>query len=152
MQPRDLTNGWAAVAGLGVIAALVGLTDFGLVWVPPDFGNAEWEFGTISAAVDGLPLATVGLGLLGAASVFRGWRGVSLVIGVLGLILCISLIGAVVVYSLDVPLALRAVAPEVKGALSRAIGKTMVHSPGYIVFYAWFGVYLLRRARAPRSS
>jgi len=40
-----------------------------LLWYPLQFGSADWEFGTISAYLNGMPLGTLGLALLAAGAI-----------------------------------------------------------------------------------
>ena len=59
------------VAGvIGIVIALVGLTDLAFAWFPLEWGNLEWEFGTSSRTFDGLPLSTIGIGALAASATF----------------------------------------------------------------------------------
>src|SRR5689334_14868275 len=58
----------------GLVLAIVGWTDWALLWVPLRFGVVEWEFGTISQSFDALPLATIGTAALVAAALNGGWR------------------------------------------------------------------------------
>src|SRR5262245_56246877 len=63
---------WYLLGWSGLVYILVGGIDILLAWYPIEFGNAEWEFGTISATLDRLPLATVGAMFILAAGVARG--------------------------------------------------------------------------------
>jgi hypothetical protein len=54
--------GWYLLGWIGLAFALVGGFDLALIWIPLGFGNPEWEFGTVSATLDGLPVTTLGLG------------------------------------------------------------------------------------------
>ena len=152
MLSREGSSAAAFVAGLGLVISAIGFTDVILVWVPPDFGNPEWEFGTVSAAIDGMPLATIGLALVMTAAMLRDWRKTIMTGGIVSLLLVLALAASAVIYALDVPLAIRAVAPQLQGALKRAIGKTLALGAAYVVWFTWSGWFLLRRARAPRSS
>ncbi len=51
-----------AIAGWGFF--LIGLMDVAFVWYPTAFGNGGWEFGSVTAALNGLPLPALGLALI----------------------------------------------------------------------------------------
>jgi hypothetical protein len=67
---------WQVLATVGWVFIVVGGLDVGLVWFPPAFGNQGWEFGSITAALNGLPLPVMGTALVLASGVARG-HGVS---------------------------------------------------------------------------
>jgi hypothetical protein len=52
------------LAALGGAFAIVGLTDLALLWWPLGFGNAIWEFGTLSTTFDSVPMWGLGAGLI----------------------------------------------------------------------------------------
>ncbi len=144
--------GWGLVAGLGLIAAVVGWTDVTMVFIPWGYGSPEWEFGSISAAVDGLPLGTLGFGLFAAGAIEMGWRIPARIATVFAWLVAAAVIGALVIFALDVPLALRAMNPAQKPALIRAIIKTGLFCLSYIVFYVGFGIAIHRRQGAIRKG
>ncbi len=49
---------------VGGAFTVVGLVDLGLLWYPVRFGNAPWEFGTLSSTFDNLPMTALGVALL----------------------------------------------------------------------------------------
>jgi hypothetical protein len=56
----------AAILALVVGGAftVVGLVDLALLWYPVRLGNAPWEFGTLSATFDNLPMTALGVALV----------------------------------------------------------------------------------------
>jgi hypothetical protein len=75
--PSDSSGSWAVLGWIGLAFLVVGGSDFALVWFPLNFGNPEWEFGTVTQSFNGLPILLLGLGLLvaGADQVGRRWWG-----------------------------------------------------------------------------
>ena len=136
----------ALVAGIFII--IVGWVDILVGWFPLGFGRPEWEFGAVSATVDGLPLSTLGLvmTLLGAsasgsrwglwtASVWAAWVIVVLVV-------------AAVLYALTVPVALGQLGPAgLQGTLGRAVVKTSTLLAVYMCFYGWMELQAVRGLR-----
>jgi hypothetical protein len=142
----DGSRAVAVLAALGCVLCAVGWFDWALVWVPLRFGNAEWEFGAISAAVDGLPLGTIGVSAVAAAAVMRGWWVPAMVIGIFAAVLVLVLLAAGVLYALDAPLAYRSIAEGARPTLLRAIARTAVSALAYVVFYGWLSWFTLRRS------
>ena len=132
---------------VGACLALAGWMDVLLLWIPTHFGRPEWEFGTVSAMFDALPLGTLGVALLIAAGVARGWRRVVLVSGVAALVLAFVLVAALVLFALDVPLAWKGVAESYRPTLKKAMFKTGVLAAIYITMYSVVGWLALRRVK-----
>ena len=136
----------ALVAGIFII--IVGWVDILVGWFPLGFGSPEWEFGAVSATVDGLPLSTLGvvMTLLGAsasrsrwglwtASVWAAWVLVVLVV-------------AAVLYALTVPVALGQLGPAgLQAPLGRAVVKTSTLLAVYLCFYGWMEFQAIRGLR-----
>src|SRR6185437_6901598 len=55
---------WRVVGWVGIAFVVMGFTDVALAWYPTAFGNPEWEFGAISATLNGFALPTLGLYLV----------------------------------------------------------------------------------------
>ena len=132
-----------------MVFLLVGGLDVALAWYPLNLGNPEWEFGTISATFDRLPLVTMGLIFLVGSGVARGtrWlvRGVALVMVVAG----VTILLAAILYATDVPLALDAAPnPVVQLGLRRAIAKTAGQGVLYPVAYVWVGIRAWRHVNS----
>ena len=126
----------ALVAGVFVI--ILGWVDILVGWFPLGFGSPEWEFGAVSATVDGLPLSTLGLvaTLLGASA--SGVRWGLWTAAVWAAWVLAVLIWAAVLYALTVPVALGALGPGgLQGPLGRAVIKTSTLIAVYMCFYGW---------------
>ncbi len=138
---------WTLLTALGLTVAVIGWADLSLIWIPPDFGNPSWEFGAIATNFEALPLGTVGLALLSVGLLGRGnYKAVRIVAALFALI-AVALLGAYVIYLLDVPLALRGVQDELRSALKKGIAKTTLAAITYSTFYAWAAWYMLRSTR-----
>jgi hypothetical protein len=138
---------WGIALGVGFAIAIVGWTDLTLLWYPLQFGNPEWEFGTISAHLDGMPLGTLGLATFAAGAVGLGWRRTTRVVAVVCLLVMLLILGIGVIYLLVVPVALQGAPPAVKPGLVKAMVKAGVFAATYAVLYGWLGWFLLRRPR-----
>lgn len=129
---------WTVLGEIGILLAVVGGVDFLLLWFPPAFGNPEWEFGAVTATLDGLPALTVGLALaLGSALSLRKrrlGRAISVVFALLG----VTLIALSLLYLTTLPLAWRSVTDELmQVGLLKAVGKTLVQSAMYPAIFLW---------------
>lgn len=131
-------TGWYLLGGIGLVFAVVAAADLVLAWYPLKFGDAEWEFGTVTTVFGGLPLMTMGLGLSFGAAVARGnilrLKMLSVVLGLIGVLL----LGALVLYLTTVPTALATkMDPLIKTGLSKAILKTSLEGVLYPLCYLW---------------
>ncbi len=133
----------ALVAGLFVVA--LGWVDILVGWFPTNFGSPEWEFGAVSATVDGLPLSTIGMivTLLGAAAL-RSQVGLWAV-ALWGAWVLVVLIVAAVLYWFTVPMALESLGPAgLQASLGRAVIKTSTSMAIYFCLYGWMEVEAIR--------
>ncbi len=142
---------WAVVAWTGLAIAIVGWFDLALLWYPLQFGSAEWEFGTISGHLNGMPLGTVGLALLAAGAMGRGWRRTNRLLSLVCLLILLGLLAISLIYLLDVPIALRAAAPQIKPVLKKAMLKAGVFAVTYGILYAWLARFLWRATRLAKA-
>jgi hypothetical protein len=132
---------WNLLGGIGVLLAVVGGVDIALTWVPLAFGNPEWEFGTLTATFDSLPVLTLGLGLVLAATYDTGAARVRRLIRILFGVIAVALIAAGVLYLTLLPMALRALSdPAVQIGLYRAIVKTAIQGVAYPTLYLWIAL------------
>ena len=118
--------------------------DVGLVWYPAAFGNAGWEFGSVTAALNGLPLPLMGLALILSGSLAMGRPWQARVVVILGLLLALGTLAGGVLYGLTVPLALKSVADPIalsglRKAILRSVVQLLVYPPIvlYLVWRAW---------------
>lgn len=148
-SPADSSSArWYALGAVGVLFLVVGLTDLVLAWVPPRFGNADWEFGTVTAMFNNLPVPSMGVGLsLAGASALESDRARRVVGGIAVLLVLWSLVGAVF-FALTLPLALTAVTdPGPRQALMTSTIKTSIQIVIYTIFYIWVARFALSSTR-----
>ncbi len=147
LDPSPAT-GWYLLGGIGLVFAVVALADLILVWYPARFGDQEWEFGTITTVLDGLPLFSMGLMLSFGAAVAKGnlrlLRIWSVVLGLVGVVLLAILL----LYLRSIPLALATVTePVLKVGLQKAILKTVLQGVLYPTAFFWVAILGWKHAR-----
>jgi hypothetical protein len=139
---------WSAVLVVGLALLATGSTDILLAWVPPRFGNPEWEFGTISATLNNMPVPSMGLALVLAYAAAAGKRGLLAAVAAWSIVVTLCLAVSAVFYALDVPLALRAVTePVPRNALRAGIIKAVVSLIAYAGVHVAFAVMAIRNIR-----
>ena len=141
-------TGWYLLGGIGLVFAIVSLADLSLAFYPLAVGDAEWEFGTITTVMDGLPLLTIGLGLALGAMVARGRlagvRILSLIFALIGLVLLLLTVR----YAGHISQALGAVTePAIKLGLRKAITKTLAQGTLYPIGFFWIGILGWKHAK-----
>lgn len=141
-------QGWELLGWIGIAFALIGAVDLTLAVFPTRFGAAEWEFGTISAVLNGLPLPTLGLMFVLAAGIAQHSRWRVALVCVASILLVLALIGAAFLYVTIVPLALRDVTnPVVRLGLMKSVAKSgalLLIYPTVLTFLAYRGFRLYR--------
>lgn len=120
------TSGTAAdafrlLAAVGAGFFVMGLADIAFGWYPTAFGDAQWEFGTISGTLNALAIPVLGLFLLMASGMASGNRGLVKAAAGLMTLLLLAVLAMGVLYLTVFPIALRAAAPS--AALSLAMKK-----------------------------
>ena len=144
--------GWYLLGWLGLVFVVIGCTDLAMAWYPVLIGNPQWEFGTVSRTYDNLPLTTLGLGLLLGSGVARGVKWWTRIVAVLFGLLALLVIGGLVLYATNIPLALRSVAdPLALSGLKRAIVKALVQGVMYGLVFSILGISALRHSRVTRD-
>ncbi len=136
----------ALVSGIFII--VVGWVDILVGWFPLGFGSPEWEFGVVSATVDGLPLSTLGLvaTLLGASASGSRWGLWTAAVWAAWVLVVLTV--AAVFYALTVPVALGTLGPAgLQGPLGRAVIKTSTLLAVYMCFYGWMELQAFRGLR-----
>lgn len=139
---------WKAVGWFGLLLAIVGSGDVGLLWFPFRLGSPEWEFGTIAASMSGLPLPTIGLAAMLAAGLGLGSRWLIRTTSWSLVVLAILILGAYVLFMTNVPLALRGTPPEVAIGVKREVIKTSLLGIGFPVAYILLAIGSLKHTRA----
>ena len=143
-----VSPGWSAVFVVGLALLATGVTDILLAWVPPRFGTPEWEFGTISATLNNMPVPSMGLALVLAYAAAAGKRGILAAVAAWSAVVTLFLCVAGVFYALDVPLALRAVTePVPRGALRAGIIKGVVSLIAYAGVHVAFALIAVRNVQ-----
>jgi hypothetical protein len=145
----EASAGWQVLGAVGLTLWIVGLVDLLLAWVPPHFGSPEWEFGTISATLNNLPVPAMGLALVLAFAAADRRRGQLVTVGLWSGLVVLFLLVSAVFYALDVPLALRAVQePVPRAGLRSGMVKAVAAFLTYLGFHLWATVFAFRRSRS----
>ena len=138
---------------MGLVFTAVGMLDLALSWYPVQIGNPQWEFGTVSKTYDSLPITALGLTLLLGSGVARGARWWVRAVGVLLLLMGLAVATGLVLYALNIPLALTSVAgdPLASLGIKRAIVKALGQGVLYAVVFVVLGISALRHSVAGRT-
>jgi len=162
LQPASLRVVAPVLLAVGIVLTIAGLVDVGLFYWPLRFGDAEWEFGTIAQSLDAMPLPTLGLALVAIALWARGGKPIwcrlmaFVFLGAAAVLLLLS-----VIFLLDVPVALKALArvaanakqrglvpnPALASGLHRGMAKAVLFAAVYVIGYTTIGVALWRGVR-----
>ena len=142
---------WRMVSWLGLLLAIVGGVDIVLRWYPVAFKSPEWEFGTVALTIASFPVFTIGtVALLGSYLARANRTGVAVMAVLFGL-LFLFLCGCVLVFLLDVPLALRVANAQITLELKKTIIRTVVMGCAFATMYAAGSLvsfrYLFRRIK-----
>lgn len=133
--------GWRLLGGAGFAFAMVAATDLALAWYPLGFGNAEWEFGTVTAVLNNFPLLIMGLGLLFSSAVGRGKAGLLKTISGLWLLLALMVVAMLALYARRIPEALQVVTdPLLREGIRESMAKVVVQGVLYPLAFAWMGI------------
>jgi hypothetical protein len=142
--------GWYLLGGLGLVFVIAAGVDLALTWYPPNFGLAEWKFGTVTATLNGFPLIALGIILLTASAISRGRVALIRVMLVVLVVIVLGLVGCALLYLPEISTALASVSdPTVRMGLKRGITKTVVQLILYPFVLSWIAVVALRRLRSP---
>jgi hypothetical protein len=140
---------WDLLGLLGFALFVVGGSDFLLTWVPERFGNPEWEFGTITAALNVMPASLLGLTLLLVTALMKESALGAKMLAVVLILWAVALFAMAVVYGLTIPLAAKGFGvPQVGLGLKKAIVRSLVQLVVYPTVMLWMGVRGLRQARS----
>ena len=139
----------------GILFTVLGATDLATQLFPLGLGSPDWEFGTYSSIMDSIPLFTMGMGFLGAYSVVRANRPLSLVLGIVLILVAVFLLAFAFLYATNLPQALR-VRPRaaadlaVRLGLKKAVVKGALQTAIYPIAYLWMGIYVIRYGKRGR--
>lgn len=123
-----------------------------MAWIPPAFGSWPWEFGTVAGTFAGLPLTSIGLAALLASAIAMEKRRQLRILGVGLLLLGVVIVGLLVLFALDIPLALRASQGPGAIGVKKAIVKTVMLGLGFSTLYCSGGWAALRQLRRDRHQ
>ena len=143
-------SGTTLLGWIGLAFVCVGVVDVALAWIPLGFGSAEWEFGTVLATLNGLPLPALGLTLVMTAALADGSRRTArgAVIALAGLGVFVLATGFL--FATAIPLALRsAISTPVRVGTEKAILKGLAL---VLLYPAAFGAIAVRGWRLSRAE
>lgn len=145
-------TGWLAAQVLGAALSAAGLFDLLLAFYPPGFGNPQWLFGVLSAAIGGLAVLALGsVGGLLAAMVRGSRKGVflfSAMNGVIALLLLLGLVAYVGVMS-----EARAALPvSAAREIGRVIVRTMMLGVLFLFLHSSAAVFGWKSASSLRNN
>lgn len=151
-QRFDREVAWRLLYVPAWLFVVVGGVDSILTWFPANFGVTEWEFGTVTASLNGLPLPVLGLVLLLTAALASGRLTLARVIMVLMLVIALLVLGMLMLYLLTLPQAVRAAA-EASDIARVGLKKAMIKSVVQLICYPLaLGTTALLGWRALRSK
>ena len=125
---RAPLDAWKALNWIGIGFFILGFLDIALGWYPTGFGNAEWEFGTISGSLNALAIPMLGLYLMLASAIARSDRRAGRAVAVIMGLMLMLILGLGVIYLTVMPVALKAVAGNalISLGIKKAVLKAMV--------------------------
>ncbi len=129
---------WRSLGIVGFVFFAIGLVNLGSAWLPANFGDPEWEFGTTSQFFDTFPLLGLGMGFLLAYGVALGRRWQIRTIATVGIVMAVLMWLALALYATVLPMALGAVKdPVALTPLKKAAAKTGVQALVYPFALLW---------------
>lgn len=143
-QPRVRPAPWPFIMGSGIILGLIGWVDVLLLWYPIRFGDAEWEFGTVSATFDALPLATIGLVAVAVAARIASGPVVRKTVAGFAIVAVGIFVVAYILFVLSFLQGWANIPEQASWMLVRAGAKASLYAFAYTVLYVWLAVMLLR--------
>lgn len=132
--------GWRLLGALGLVFAVVAAFDIVLAWIPANFADAEWRFGTATTSLDNLPLLAMGLMLCLGAAMAGGRRWATRTVGLVVLALALVVVGWGVMLAGTIDQARAQVTGAIAAGLDRAILKASVQAIVYPLAFGWVGV------------
>jgi hypothetical protein len=141
------------MAWVGLALVVVTATDFTLALVPLNVGDPEWEFGTVTAILNGMPAMAMGLAMLVASAAARGNRWQMRTLAVVLFVVSALMLAGVTLYALTVPIALRMTThPVAEFGLKKAILRTVVQAVIYPLTFTAMGIAAIRYSSPRKSS
>ncbi len=129
---------WQLVIGVGAAFWAVGWLDVALLWYPPQIGTAGWEFGVISASLNGLPVPVIGTVFILAGAVALGHRRLARGAQIAGLVAVVIVGFMAVLYGLSAPVTLGTASdPTGMGSIKKTLARSLVQIGLYPVVIGW---------------
>lgn len=138
---------WKMLALVGIGFIVIGLVIEATVLFPLRIGNPEWEFGTVSAFLDSIPLLGIGLALVAAYGVARGRPWMARTSGIIFILLALIILGAALLFATVVPQALNPrnyARIEMLTGVKKAITKAAFQCAIYPIGFLWVGIAAIR--------
>lgn len=143
---------WPMLTIAGIALLAVGLSDLGLAWYPPAFGNREWEFGTVTAILNGMPVVLMGTVFVYLGAANRDMVRFTKVIGILSALGALIIVVLAAIYLTNVPLALQSVEGPILTGVKKAIVKTVIQSVVYPLTFGYLGWRAFRHFRPAETT
>ena len=125
---RELDAVWGVLLLVAAALTVAAVATVLPGWLPPKFGNADWEFVAMADVAAALPLFALGLGGLLAAAAGQERKGLSLGVGVGFAVLGLVLVACLLVFATTAVIAVRntqgAPLPIVVG-VKRVVARTL---------------------------
>lgn len=129
---------WRLVIWVGAAFWAVGWLDVGLLWYPQQVGNAGWEFGIISASLNGLPVPVIGTVFVLAGAVALGHPRLARVAQFAGVVAVVVVGAMAVLYGLSAPVTLGMTSdPTGMGSIKKTMARSLVQIGLYPVVIGW---------------
>ncbi len=134
---------WLLLGGFAL--GVAGWVDVGMFWYPLHIGSVDWEVGTISQTIDGLPLPFMSLLLIAVGLRGIGTRRIwARLIACAFIAIGLWLLACLVIFLLDVPQVLTAAQRLHGSGLRRAVFKVLLYSLTYAGATITLGVSMWR--------
>lgn len=147
LASNDAESAWRIVSVLGAAFLAIGLFDLALAWFPLALGSPEWEFGTVTRTLDGLPVPVMGAALALAAALAGGSRVTARVMAVLMLALAVIVVAIGILWATTLPFAFKPVTNDVvRLGLTKAVAKTSMQLLVYPTLFTIAAVVGWRRS------
>lgn len=140
---------WGVAQALALGLILVGGADLALLWYPAQFGSPEFEFATIGRFASGMPVVTMGIGLLALVGVAGERRFAAWASFLLAALFAAVLTVLLIVFITDIPIALRVNAePAIRTGIKKVIVKALFELGVYWVLTGYIAMRMFRVARS----
>lgn len=144
MQRED--SAWMLLAWFGLALGSIGIGQLALHLYPTiGFGSPEWEYGITAQFLGSLPLPTVGIAAFLASMLALGRKRLVVATSIALLILGFVVFGALILFWLNAPLALRSSPPVTLIGIKQTAARTTLNGFGFGIFYLATAVMALRR-------